>query len=161
MADDRRLESPLRNHHSLVRGWRNLGHQGASGEQPYRQVSGGKIKGCLYLADHVQPGKPLVLTEGEFDALVAWQVGEGKFSAASIGSASNRRINPRWCGKLLTMPRLLACMDADSAGAKASAEIAAISSAVRVAQVPIGKDLNEFYLRAGRKVVYEWLVENL
>ena len=52
-------------------------------------------------------------------------------------------------------------MDADDAGIKAAAEIAAISRAVRVAQVPIGKDLNEFYLHSGKQTVYEWLVKNL
>ena len=95
----------------------------AAGEQRYQQVSGGNIKGCLYLADRIQPGLPLVLTEGEFDALIAWQVGWGKLSAASIGSASNQHINPRWYGKLLAAPRLLVCMDADTAGEKAAAEI--------------------------------------
>src|SRR5664279_1911396 len=37
----------------------------AAGEQRYQQVSGGNICGCLYLADRIQPGLPLVLTEGE------------------------------------------------------------------------------------------------
>ena len=118
----------------------------SAGEQRYQQVSGGHLKGCLYLADHIQPGLPLVLTEGEFDALTAWQMGGGKLSVASIGSASNCHINRRWFGKLLAAPRLLVCMDADSAGVRAAAEIALISSAVRVAQVPQEKDVNGFYL---------------
>lgn len=47
----------------------------AVGEQRYQQVGGGNIKGCLYLADQIQPGLPLVLAEGEFDALTALQIG--------------------------------------------------------------------------------------
>ncbi len=41
----------------------------AAGEPRYQQVSGGNPKGCVYLADQIQRGRPLFLTEGEFDAL--------------------------------------------------------------------------------------------
>jgi hypothetical protein len=67
----------------------------AAGEPRYQQVSGGHIKGSLYLADSLQPGMPIVLTEGEFDALIAAQVGMGLICAVSIGSSANRRINAR------------------------------------------------------------------
>src|SRR5579871_2320818 len=50
----------------------------AAGEQRYQQVSGGNVRGSLYLADRIKPGLPLFLTEGEFDALTAWQIGWGK-----------------------------------------------------------------------------------
>ncbi len=43
----------------------------AAGKQRYQQVSDGNIRGCLYLADHIQAGLPLILTEGEFDTLTA------------------------------------------------------------------------------------------
>lgn len=131
----------------------------AAGEQRYQQVSGGNIRGCLYLADHIQPGLLLVLTEGEFDALTVWQVGWGEVSSASIGSASNCRINRRWFGKLLATPRLLICMDADEAGEKAASEIAILSQAVKRVQVPLGKDLNEFYRLASEETVRDWLKE--
>lgn len=75
MEEDRGFESPLRNCDPLVRRWSDLGHQSPAGEQRYQQVSGGHLKGCLYLADRIQPGLPLVLTEGVFDALTAWQIG--------------------------------------------------------------------------------------
>ena len=61
----------------------------SAGEQRYQQASGGNVKGCLYLADHIQPGLPIFITEGEFDALIVWQVGGKNLSPASIGSASN------------------------------------------------------------------------
>ncbi len=61
----------------------------AAGEQRYQQVSGGNIRGCLYLADHIQPGLPLVLTEGEFDALMRGKLAGASYPLASIGSASN------------------------------------------------------------------------
>ena len=131
----------------------------AAGEQRFQQVSGGNIKGCLYLADQIQPGLPLVLAEGEFDALTTRQIGWEKLSAASIGSASNRHINLRWYGKLLAVPSLLICMDADEAGEKAASELASLSRAVKIIQVPMGKDMNEFYRLAGEQTVRDWLKE--
>ena len=128
-----------------------------AGEQRYQQVSGGNIRGGLYLADRIEPGLPLIITEGEFDALTAWQAGWGIASAVAIGSASHARIDRRWYGKLLVAPRILACMDSDQAGAGAATQLMAISGAVRSVQVPVGKDMNEFYLRAGEDVVREWV----
>jgi DNA primase len=129
----------------------------AAGEQRYQQVSGGNIRGGLYLADRIEPGLPLFLTEGEFDALTAWQIGWGKLSVASIGSASNQRINLRWYGKLLAAPRLLVCMDVDEAGEGAAARLVTLSHAAKIIHVPQGKDMNEFYLRAGECLAGEWL----
>jgi len=133
----------------------------ASGEQRYQQVSGGNIKGCLYLADQIQPGLPLVLTEGEFDALIAWQIGWDKVSAASIGSASNRHINLRWYGKLLAAPRLVVCTDTDEAGTEAAAFLTTLSRAARIITPPIGKDLTEFFLFAGAERTTTWLLEEV
>lgn len=128
----------------------------STGEQRYQQVSGGNIRGCLYLADEIYPGLPILLTEGEFDALTAKQVGSNQVSSASIGSASNGRINHRWYGRLLVAPQLLVCMDSDQAGVNAAAEIALISSAVRVVQVPNEKDLNAYYVASDRRTVENW-----
>jgi DNA primase len=129
----------------------------AAGDQRYHQVSGGNIKGCLYLADEVQAGLPLLLTEGEFDALIVQQAGAGLVSAASIGSSANRRINPRWYAKFISVPYIMARMDADQAGMGAAVEIEAILGAVGRIQVPLGKDVNEYYLRAGHDAVRAWL----
>jgi len=133
----------------------------AAGEQRYHQVGGGNIKGCLYLADEMQPGLPIFLTEGEFDALIARQVGAGLLCAASIGSSANRRINARWYIKFIAAPRVLARMDDDSAGEGAAAEIEALSGAVKRVQVPVGKDVNDFYLLAGQTAVQDWIKANL
>ena len=76
----------------------------AAGEQRYQQVSGGNIRGCLYLADRILPRTPLIITEGEFDALTAWQAGWGIASAVAIGSASHAGIDRRWYGRLLVAP---------------------------------------------------------
>jgi len=129
----------------------------AAGEQRYHQVGGGNIKGCLYLADEIKPGLPIFLTEGEFDALIARQVGADLLCATSIGSSANRRINRRWYTKFIAAPRVLARMDDDGAGEGAAAEIEALSGAVKRVQVPQGKDVNDYYLLAGHEAVYLWL----
>lgn len=129
----------------------------AAGDVRYQQVAGGNIHGCLYLADRILPRTPLIITEGEFDALIAWQVGGDFARAAAIGSASHARIDRRWYGALLSVPRVIACMDADPAGAGAAGQLAALSGAVKCVQVPSGKDLNEFYQQAGESAVKEWL----
>lgn len=129
----------------------------AAGEQRYHQVAGGNIKGCLYLADAIRPGVPVLLTEGEFDALTVRQCGGEFLCPASIGSTANRRISARWYPRLIAAPRILARMDADDAGDGAGAALAALSGAVRRVQVPRGKDVNEFRLLAGEDAVRGWL----
>ena len=85
----------------------------------------------------------------------------GQVIVASIGSASNQRINLRWHGKLLTAPRLLICTDADDAGEKAAREIAKASRAARMVQIPMGKDMNEFCRLVRSPVAYNWLMSQL
>lgn len=129
----------------------------AAGEMRYLQVRGSNIKGCLYLVDDVQPGLPVFLTEGEFDALIISQVGRGMACAVSIGSAANKRINSRWFPRLISAPSILVRMDEDQAGAGAASMIAGLSQAMKRVQVPQGKDVNDFYLLAGRQGVLRWI----
>lgn len=133
----------------------------AAGEQRYHQVGGGNIKGCLYLADDIKPGLPIMLTEGEFDALIARQAGAGLLSAAAIGSAANKRINSRWYPKFISTPSILIRMDDDQAGQGATEQISGLSQAVKCVQVPQGKDINEFYLLAGQAPVGDWIKASL
>ena len=78
-------------------------------------------------------------------------------SAAAIGSAANRRIQPRWLLKLISAPRILIRMDDDAAGRGAAKQIATLSRAAKPIQVPQGKDVNEFYLLAGHEAVRSWI----
>ena len=133
----------------------------AAGQQRYQQVSGGNIKGCLYLADTIQPGLPLMITEGEFDALIIRQVAHDLVSVASIGSAANKCINPRWFSKLISAPSILLRMDEDQSGQEAIFQIRNLSQAVKHIQVPEGKDINDFYQRSGQALVSQWIVANM
>lgn len=133
----------------------------AAGEQRYHQVAGGRLSSSLYLADRIQPGRALLVTEGEFDAMIAWQVARDLVSPVSIGSAGNAHIDRRWWGRIVAAPRLLIRMDADTAGDSAAGRIAALSSSARVLHVPQGKDVNDFYLAAGDAALRDWLASAL
>ncbi|QPC83653.1 toprim domain-containing protein [Phototrophicus methaneseepsis] len=128
----------------------------AAGQQRYQQVSGGNIRGSLYLADELQPGVPILLTEGEFDALIARQVGKGLISAVALGSAAHKHINPRWFPKFISAPSILICMDDDQAGQRAADQLSKLSQATRCIHVPQGKDINAFYKLAGKDTVKAW-----
>ena len=129
----------------------------SAGQQRYQQVAGGNISGSLYLADTIQPGLPILLTEGEFDALIAQQVGEGLISAAAIGSTANTNINPRWYAKFISAPSILLLMDNDEAGHRAETQLSALSQATRRVCVPHGKDLNELYSLSGHRAANNWI----
>lgn len=129
----------------------------AAGQQRYQQVSGGNIKGGLYNADTIQPGLPILITEGEFDTLIAHQAGTGLISSVAIGSATNKRINTRWFPQFITSPRIFIRMDDDKAGQRASKQIAGLSQATQNIQVPHGKDVNDFYLLSSHKIVRDWI----
>jgi len=129
----------------------------AAGQQRYQQVSGGNIKGGLYNADTIQPGLPILITEGEFDTLIAHQAGTGLISSVAIGSATNKRINSRWFPQFITAPSIFIRMDDDQAGQGASEKIVGLSQASRTIQVPLGKDVNDFYLLVGQGIVRDWI----
>lgn len=131
----------------------------AAGERRYQQVSGGNLRGSLYLADKVEPGLPLLITEGEIDALTAWQLSWGKLSVVSIGSASHARINPRWHGNLLAAPEVLVCLDNDKAGHSAARELMASVGTAQIIHVPQKKDINSFYSATSKAQFMCWLMD--
>jgi hypothetical protein len=133
----------------------------AIGTPKYVQVGGGNLAGGLYLCDEIQPGLPLVIDEGELNALSMLQAqmecGQEIVSPVAIGSTGNAAINLRWYGVIAAAPRVFARMDAGS-GDKAAAKLGSLSAAVRSLSVPVGwKDPNEFLLSSGNEAVFEWL----
>lgn len=133
----------------------------ATGDPKYMGVSGGSK--ALYWSGAILPGLPILIVEGEFDALVAWQCAADLVSPVALGSASNADINPYWFPKLMSAPRILARLDDDAAGGKYMPKLAALSQCVVPVRVPAGKDVNEFYELSGfhRDPVRQWLLEVL
>ncbi len=89
----------------------------AVGDPKYMGVAGGSK--ALYWSDAILRGLPVLIVEGEFDALTAWQCACDLVSPVAIASASNADINPYWFPKLIAAPRILARMDDDGGGNKA------------------------------------------
>jgi hypothetical protein len=133
----------------------------AKGNPKYQQVAGGNLHGGLYLCDEIQPGLPLVIDEGEFNALALFQsqmeCGQDIASPVAIGSTGNAAISLRWYPAIAAAPRVFARMDAGS-GDKAAAVLGSLSAAVRPLGMPNGwKDPNEMLLASGNECLFEWL----
>ena len=89
----------------------------AGGKPKYAQAPGGG-RG-LYLEDVVDASRPLVLCEGEVDAL---SVIEGaRIPAVATGSADAGRLTA-WIARIASAPHVLVAFDADEAGDKAAEE---------------------------------------
>lgn len=94
-------------------------------------------------------GKPyLLVAEGGFDAMLAWQeVGE-LVDVATLGSCT---ADPRhWVAHLLGYERILLCHDADDAGEQGRANWADFGNVAHV-RLPLagGKDITDFVLAGG------------
>jgi DNA primase len=85
-------------------------------ELNYGQVVGSKEG--LYNADMVHAGRPVVMVEGEFDALAIIQACPG-FPVVATGSVSRAR-TPRWLSHLSRVSQVLISFDADEAGDEGS-----------------------------------------
>jgi hypothetical protein len=89
--------------------------------------------------DAIEPGRPLVIVEGEFDALLLGQELGDLAAVATLGSASTKP-DPSLLGKMLAAAPWYLAHDADEAGDKAASVWPA--RAIRVSP-PKGKDWTE------------------
>jgi DNA primase len=127
----------------------------SGGDVKYQGIRGGKR--VLYGADGITMGRPLIITEGEFDAMVIRNLWRYELvSAVALAGASNHRLH-HWLPKLVTVPRIFARMDADGAGAKALAGLTGISESVIPVQVPDGKDITDYVDAHGLYMLLQWI----
>lgn len=149
-------------HFELGEVW-NIRVRRASGSPKYQGVKGGQR--TLYMMDYTRRGTPLLITEGEFDALIAFQciMNRLRLDVISLASASNHSISPRFWKQVAAAPTILVRVDADEAGRKALNHLKTVSKAVRGIQVPKPfKDINEFYLdKCDPTIISHWLEEHL
>ncbi len=100
----------------------------------------------------IRPGKPLIVSEGEFDCLLlAQQLPE--VSVITLGSAS-ARTDPAVLSRMLSSPRWFIALDADEAGDKAAAKFPA--SAIRVRPPDHDKDWGEVHTGGFNRIRYHW-----
>jgi DNA primase len=123
--------------------------------QKYRRIEGGSAGG-VYMPGGFKPGKPLLVAEGEFNALTALQEVGDLVNVLSIGGAS-KHIHADLYGLLAQAPVVIAAYDVDRrsrTGQKAAARLMQLSARVRrlVLPLPAGAnsvDLNSFHVAGG------------
>lgn len=101
---------------------------------------------ALYHTPRPTPGgRPIVLVEGEFDAILLWQEAGDLADVATLGSAS-KPLDTQSMRLLWPYPRVLVAYDADEAGDRGAADILERLGRARRASSPAappGKDLTD------------------
>jgi DNA primase len=118
----------------------------ASGQTKYSQVSGGQI--ALFGADTIASHDTVVITEGEFDAILLHQEAGDLVGVVTLGSAA-ARLPDAWVPYLLGMQRLLVAYDTDAAGAEGAAMWESVSPRTQRIVPLSGKDVTDFHLAGG------------
>jgi DNA primase len=94
---------------------RPLSPQQTARDQP-KYVGPAGFAPALFGADGLTPDKPVVLVEGEIDALTVTQVAGDLVAAVATGSTGGAR-RARWVAQLALAPLVLVAFDADDNGA--------------------------------------------
>ena len=121
----------------------------------------GSSRGYLYPYVDILPTQgelPMLLTEGEFDALIGWQELGPACHVGTVGSASIRNFRRPTLAAIARCPWLLLATDHDDAGVKAArAWREKFPHKARRVMLPFGGDLNEFFAGGGDPLT--WLHE--
>jgi DNA primase len=115
--------------------------------EKYKLVKGSFRKG-LFLGDQIVPGRPSLLVEGEFDALLGWQIVRDLVNVATLGSATTKPDSTA-IRQLVTSPLILVAYDSDPAGRQGADYWLSTTARVHRVPIPSGKDLTEFHQRGG------------
>jgi DNA primase len=118
----------------------------ATGQTKYSQVTGGQI--ALFGVDTIASHDTVVVTEGEFDAMLLHQEAGDLVGVVTLGSAA-ARLPDAWVPYLLSVQRLLVAYDTDAAGAEGAAMWEWISPRAERVVPLVGKDVTDFYLAGG------------
>lgn len=108
-----------------------------NGRNKYRFLPGSRP--CLY-GPHT-PTTDLLVTEGEFDGMLAWQETDAQIDVATVGSGSYP-LETHWKGLLIPYRRIFVVHDNDKAGEK-STTWDSVGRAEHVA-TPSHKDISEY-----------------
>lgn len=127
----------------------------------YKIIKGGHK--ALYGGDRVQGRPDLILCEGEFDSLLAWQAVAGVADVVTLASAS---ANPAAddLPLLAKARRIWAAYDTDKAGQEGAAKLAALSGRIKRLAWPenapaMAKDITDLW-RAGI-LLSPWMITQL
>ena len=109
-------------------------------------------------------GAPLILlTEGEFDCMLTWQLLQDVAGVATLGSANKKLDLTSWIRYLLPAEEIIAVLDNDHAGKLGAQNLAGLSAQIHPVRIPslspAGKDITD-YVQAGGDL-WEWLKHHL
>lgn len=113
----------------------------------YADGSGGWLFGARAVL--TAPDLPVVLTEGELDAVTVWQCGLPAVGYPGVGSwsAPSARHWPR----VFDGRRVIVLADGDEPGTKSAKAVLRDLDDARIVQMPDGFDANRFYVERGGK----------
>jgi DNA primase len=123
----------------------------------YRMITGSQR--VLFGADHAAAKPDVVIVEGEFDALLAWQAVSDYFDVFTMGGARSMP-GSSWLTYLAWGERFYIATDNDEAGNEAAGRwMKLVGSRGIRAGVPAGKDLTEYWQKDGN--IRQWLISLL
>jgi hypothetical protein len=122
----------------------------------YMQIRGSAD--AMFGIDLIQPGLPLVLCEGELDALSGWQECGDMANFLATGSSTRCR-NSYWAPIIKAAPRLLLAFDDDSAGQEAARYWKGQYRQASILTPEGGKDINDMLVR--KQDLRSWLGRGL
>ncbi len=130
-------------------------------EPKYLHVRGGSP--AMFGTDTLD-GAPLILmTEGEFDCMLAWKLLRDVAGVVTLGSASKKLDLERWGRYLLPAEQIVVALDNDAAGTQGAQKMAGLSAQLYPARIPSlspnGKDITD-YVRDGGEL-WEWMKHQL
>jgi|GEM_PF-3479032 len=127
-------------------------------DNKYMSISGSRQSAGLFGADKLQSGAKIIITEGEFDAMLAAQ--ESGFHAITRGSAGDHHnITDEWLEKLRSAKTIFGILDTDAAGQKATEALLTKLDNFIPLTLPSGKDITDYLLEKGGSV--DAIFENL
>lgn len=121
----------------------------------YVRLAGGES--VLFGSETLSNQSTILLTEGEFDAMLAWQEAGDLVGVAST-TGGCKLFRREWLVYLLAAKSVLVAYDNDAAGDEAAAMVCKYSSRMQRVRVPAGKDITEYHQQGGN--VRQW-VESL
>jgi 5S rRNA maturation endonuclease (ribonuclease M5) len=113
----------------------------------YLSVSGSKLSGSLFNGDEIDAAKPILVVEGEFDAMLAQQELGEHITVITLGSATNHLAH-RWHSRLADASVIYLALDADEAGQTAARNLLdRFSSRCQILPLPAGKDITDYHVQ--------------
>jgi len=135
-------------------------------DKKYMSVKGG-VQIMMFGLDKLRFDKPLLVCEGELDAMLAWQElndgGSGEPLVDVVAFGGSKKVSNglpgRWVLRMLPYERVLVAYDGDMAGVEGAKALAAQCGRAEVLETVKGRDLTDMFL-AGVDL-REWIGEVL